>query len=597
MISAKCLKSTLSGVIVALSLVLLVQCTGDMRGTGGGDLAIFPKPGDFDGPVSVRLTSDLRDVTIRYTTDGSAPTIDSPEYTDAITIVESTVVQAAAFSAAKEQLAGVGAVYLITPGNGTPAVALVSMLLDDGRSRFEANAIDPDGDTLHYRWYVDGRLQLGAEGSLFITDLRADFERIATVTVKVSDGENAAESTLETRIAAIPVEVDLEQLGLDIQPAASTAAYQNRAPSVSMRAPYGVLEFAEEMRIQARATDPESDPLEYVWLLDGEVVKRGPEPWLDFIQEPVSSRDYSVQVAVSDGTHVRTTMLPIHVNEAQPAARVESVRGDVQVQHFDGEWSTLRRGMALELSDTIATGFGSAATVELGDSVVQVNAMSRLSLDALASDAGTQTTSLFLRVGSVQAEVDASEGKHDFQVMGPHATASVRGTQFSFDGLNLRVYEGAVALKVGPPQRNIQRAQQQSRGPVEAEAEEEETNENNEGAEETAAEESDTEEETAEEETETDDPAAVAEEAAATDGGDEILVGAGESAELSIDASGATAVEVNNTDDENIVFDLDTGIQENTIPDRARLQVFLDFQSVDTSSTVEDGGTVITPSR
>jgi len=291
------------------------------------------------------------------------------------------------------------------------------------------------------------------------------------------------------------------------------------------------------------------------------------------------------------------------VNEAQPAARVASVRGEVQVQHFDGQWATLRRGMALELSDTIATGFGSTATIELGDSVLEVAAMSRLSLDALSADQGTQTTSLFLRVGSVQAQVDASEGKHDFQVMGPHATASVRGTKFAFDGLNLRVYEGAVALKVGPPQRNIQRAQQQNRGPVEAVAEEDESDEptdnagTEEGSEESAEEETSDEEVAEDTESEPEEAAAVADDADAGDEGDEVLVGAGESAELSIDASGATAVEVNNTAEENIVFDLDQGVQENTVPDRARLQVFLDFQSVDTTSTVQDGGTTITPSR
>jgi len=398
----------------------------------------------------------------------------------------------------------------------------------------------------------------------------------------------------ETAVAALPVQIDLSAVP-ELVAFQAPQEIRNRAPSVVLRAPFGVIEYDELMRVEAGATDPEGDSLEYVWIVDGEIVQRGAEPFLDFSRKPEKGNRFTIQVAVSDGHNLQAVSIPVYVNEAQPSARLTSVSGDVQIQRFSGEWVEGRRGMALDLSDTVATGFGSSAVIEAGDSAVRISAMTRMTLDALGSSEGVQETSLFLRVGSVYAEVDASEGAHDFKVMGPHATASVRGTQFSFDGLNLRVFSGAVAMKVGPPERNIQRARPQNRAPVEATVEgDPETG--GAAAEDVAADEAASEEETGEEiAEEAAEEAAVEETAPADDTSDEVLVAAGETAELDIEAGGSVSVTA--SADEDLVFDFSSDTQEVSIPERARLQVNLQFQDADASSTISDGTNVLTPSR
>lgn len=63
-----------------------------------------PNSGFYAGSVSVTITSPDPDVTIRYTTNGSAPTAASTAYTSAINITETKVLRTAAFSSDGEIL-------------------------------------------------------------------------------------------------------------------------------------------------------------------------------------------------------------------------------------------------------------------------------------------------------------------------------------------------------------------------------------------------------------------------------------------------------------------------------------------------------------
>jgi ferric-dicitrate binding protein FerR (iron transport regulator) len=57
---------------------------------------------------------------------------------------------------------------------------------------------------------------------------------------------------------------------------------------------------------------------------------------------------------------------------------------------------------------------------------------------------------LYLQTGRIKADVaPPSEGKIDFKVRSPSATASVRGTSFEFDGLRLVVDDGRVHVSGG----------------------------------------------------------------------------------------------------------------------------------------------------
>ena len=68
-------------------------------------------------------------------------------------------------------------------------------------------------------------------------------------------------------------------------------------------------------------------------------------------------------------------------------------------------------------------------------------------LDELIEREGVVKTELFLRVGRVKAEVRQREGlQQDFRLSSPVSTAAVRGTSFEYDGVNLQVLEGLVAI-------------------------------------------------------------------------------------------------------------------------------------------------------
>lgn len=133
------------------------------------------------------------------------------------------------------------------------------------------------------------------------------------------------------------------------------------------------------------------------------------------------------------------------VLQAQAAATVAVITGKAQLQK--GEvWAPLAVGQKLVPGDTVSTGFRSELQLKVGPSVVTLKALSRLTLQALDQVGTTLQTDLYLKVGKVDAQVNKSDTvqSQKFKVGSPVATASVRGTSFSFDGVNLQVAQGLV---------------------------------------------------------------------------------------------------------------------------------------------------------
>lgn len=144
---------------------------------------------------------------------------------------------------------------------------------------------------------------------------------------------------------------------------------------------------------------------------------------------------------------------------AGPVATLGDIKGKVEVKLAKGDWTTATEGMKIDLNTTISTGFDSTATLAIEKTTVVVRPLTRLTLDKLLEQSpGSTSTSLFLRVGSVQAKVKATVPgtPQDFKVQSPYSTASVRGTEFEYDGLTLSVTEGTVSLVPGRPKRDIQ---------------------------------------------------------------------------------------------------------------------------------------------
>ncbi len=144
-------------------------------------------------------------------------------------------------------------------------------------------------------------------------------------------------------------------------------------------------------------------------------------------------------------------------------AVISQVRGTVEIQQPGGTWQAAEVGQLVSSGTRISTGFGASAAIDIEDSVIRVRALTRLTIRELFERENVVTTDMDLEVGRVRGEVRrASDRQFDFQLRGPTATASVRGTSFEFDGQNLSVDEGIVEIVNNFGQRVVVQAGQQS---------------------------------------------------------------------------------------------------------------------------------------
>lgn len=128
------------------------------------------------------------------------------------------------------------------------------------------------------------------------------------------------------------------------------------------------------------------------------------------------------------------------------SAVFEEVNGKVEIRRAGGSWEPAEVGIGIDQDTTISTGFGSSATLALAENTLQVEQLTRMTLVRLVESSDQVETELFLNVGRVNATVRTAERRQAFDVRSPLSTASVRGTEFRFDGQRLEVYEGNVAL-------------------------------------------------------------------------------------------------------------------------------------------------------
>jgi hypothetical protein len=153
---------------------------------------------------------------------------------------------------------------------------------------------------------------------------------------------------------------------------------------------------------------------------------------------------------------VKALMLSVFVCAAaglfgQPGetALVRELVGTVEMKApGKAEWEPVRAGQRLSVDTLISTGFNSTVNIALGDSVLTVRPLTRLSITEISRlDAGDRVD-LSLRAGRIRAEVKPPAGRSlEFSIRSPSVTASVRGTVFEFDPLNLQVSEGTVEFR------------------------------------------------------------------------------------------------------------------------------------------------------
>lgn len=136
-------------------------------------------------------------------------------------------------------------------------------------------------------------------------------------------------------------------------------------------------------------------------------------------------------------------------------AVIREISGKVEIKAAGKDWAPAAAGQPVDNATVISTGLKSTALIAIGNSVLTVRPLTRLTLEELqetraAGQAGNERVALSLQTGRVRADVaPPAGGKTSFTVRSPSATASVRGTTFEFDGTRLAVSEGRVRLAGG----------------------------------------------------------------------------------------------------------------------------------------------------
>ena len=129
------------------------------------------------------------------------------------------------------------------------------------------------------------------------------------------------------------------------------------------------------------------------------------------------------------------------------SALVRSVSGRVEYRTAAEAWKTATEGLRIPIGATVSTGFDSRAVLEIGTASLEVAPLTRMTISELVERNGVVKTELRLQVGKVRAQVKKAEGiQNDFTLKSPVTTASVRGTSFGFDSVNLDVSDGIVLM-------------------------------------------------------------------------------------------------------------------------------------------------------
>jgi len=96
----------------------------------------------------------------------------------------------------------------------------------------------------------------------------------------------------------------------------------------------------------------------------------------------------------------------------------------------------------------VSTGFKSTALIEVGNTVITVRPLTRLTLTEIRASSGSESLNVSLQSGRVRVDVKPPAGTRALMtVNSPTATASVRGTSFELDTRNLYVISGNVLFK------------------------------------------------------------------------------------------------------------------------------------------------------
>jgi hypothetical protein len=135
---------------------------------------------------------------------------------------------------------------------------------------------------------------------------------------------------------------------------------------------------------------------------------------------------------------------------------VLSLSGSVEIKEPGRGWAPASVGQTVASSSMISTGFGSRARLSAGGMDLNLQPLTRVTIDSLVSDGDTDRTAVSLQSGRVRAtrppvtRANRSTRRNiDFRVSTPVATAAVRGTDFYTSHNKLETVEGLVSYSQG----------------------------------------------------------------------------------------------------------------------------------------------------
>jgi hypothetical protein len=125
---------------------------------------------------------------------------------------------------------------------------------------------------------------------------------------------------------------------------------------------------------------------------------------------------------------------------------IRELTGDVELKHAGTSvFLPASKGDTVASSTIVSTGFRSTAIIAVGNSVITIRPLTRLTLAEIQTMENTENVKVNLQAGRVRVDVTPPAGtKTQFTVQSPMAVSSVRGTSFEMDTETLSVSEGRV---------------------------------------------------------------------------------------------------------------------------------------------------------
>ena len=157
----------------------------------------------FDGALNVTIECETDGATIHYTTDGSEPTTDSPVYSSAITVSETTTIKAIAVKEGWNNSAIAEATYTLVETVATPTFTPAAGIYNSVQS--VTIECETPGGTIHYT--TDGT-EPTADSPVYSSAITVG-ETMTIKAIAVKEGWNnsaTAEATYTIRIPALTAE-------------------------------------------------------------------------------------------------------------------------------------------------------------------------------------------------------------------------------------------------------------------------------------------------------------------------------------------------------------------------------------------------------